>query len=195
MRPAHLTIASLGFLLMLVPGISSRGTSSSRPRVMVFGDVAEINGMLVGIRGELGPASFFRGLHAVEQKGRTLVLNDEGEVQFFPERVTITLLLMGPIAKASERTPSPSFDPQYMENLRFRADWKRGLDLRPVKQFRLLTASASQPPDLGPFFPDFRECWIYEFVLEDGGVPIDDHLVLYITSPDDKRLARLSAHL
>jgi hypothetical protein len=195
MRFARFTFGFLVFLFMLAPEISSGGPEATQRRAMGFGDFAEINGMFVGIRGELGPASFFRGLHAVEQKGRTLVLNAEGEVRFFPERVTITLLLMGPIPKALERTPSPSFDPQYMEDLRFTAEWKRGLDLRPVKQFRVLTASASQPPDLGPFFPDFRDCWIYDFVLEDSAVPIDDHLILYIISPENKRLARLSAHL
>jgi len=136
-------------------------------------------------------------LHSLEQKGRTVVLNNEGEVQFFPERVTVTLLLMllGPIPKALERAPSPSFAPQYMEDLRFRAEWKRGLDLRPVKQFRVLTASVSQPSDLDPLLPGVRECWIYELVVEDSEVPIDDHLILSVISPEDNRLARLSAHL
>jgi hypothetical protein len=97
--------------------------------------------------------------------------------------------------------PLPDFDPQYMEGLRFKAEWKRGLELRSVKQFRLLTASASQPPPQPPQlnllfpFPAFRECWIYEFVVEDSRVPINDHLILSVISPDNKRLARLSAHL
>ena len=196
MRFARLTFGLLTSLFMLAPGISSRGPAPTR-RAMVFGDFAEINGMFAGIRGELGPSRFFKGLHSLEQKGRTVVLNNEGEVQFFPERVTVTLLLMllGPIPKALERAPSPSFAPQYMEDLRFRAEWKRGLDLRPVKQFRVLTASVSQPSDLDPLLPGVRECWIYELVVEDSEVPIDDHLILSVISPEDNRLARLSAHL
>jgi hypothetical protein len=43
--------------------------------------------------------------------------------------------------------------------------------------------------------PGVRECWIYELVVEDSEVPIDDHLILSVISPEDNRLARLSAHL
>jgi hypothetical protein len=78
-----------------------------------------------------------------------------------------------------------------MEELRFRADWKRGLDQRPVKSFTLLTMSTTQPdfePGLG-----IKECWIYEFVVEDTEVPISDHLIFYIVSPENRRLARMSA--
>jgi hypothetical protein len=197
---ARFTAALLAFLFVLAPEIGSRGPAATRRSAMVFRDFAEMDGAFVVIRGGLGPAEFFKGLHSVERKGQTVVLNDEGEVQFFPDRVTITLLFLGPIPKAHEETSLPSFDPQYMKDLQFKAEWKRGVEMRSVKRFSVLTASASQPPqqpqlDLLFPFPVFRECWIYEFVIEDSEVPIDDHLILYVISPDNKRLARLSAHL
>jgi hypothetical protein len=62
-----------------------------------------------------------------------------------------------------------------------------------VKTFRELTASESQPPDLAVSL-NVRQCWIYEFVVEDTDVPLTDHLILCIFSPENRRLARLSAH-
>ena len=50
---------------------------------------------------------------------------------------------------------------QYMEDMKFKAEWKRGVELRPVKAFRELS----------------------------------DHLILTIMSPENKRLARVFAHL
>lgn len=76
---------------------------------------------------------------------------------------------------------SPGLDPQYMETLQCKTEWKRGLDLR-----RVLSASTSQLPNLGPLFLDLQECWIYEFVIEESNVPIDDHLILYIISPSNE---------
>lgn len=197
---ARFTAPLLAFLFVLTPEIGSRGPDPKRPSAMVFRDFADMDGAFVAIHGDLGPAEFFKGLHSVEQKDQTVVLNDEGKVQFFPDRVTITLLFLGPIPKEHDAKPLQSFDPQYMRDLQFKAEWKRGLELRSVKRFRVLAASASQRPQqpkldvLFPF-PAFRECWIYEFVVEDSEVPIDDHLILYVISPDNKRLARLSAHL
>ena len=82
-----------------------------------------------------------------------------------------------------------------MEGMKFRAEWKRGVELRPVKAFRQLTASVTEPPEL----PDapwlVKECWVYEFAIEDSDVPISDHLILNVMSPESKRLWRLSAYL
>jgi hypothetical protein len=82
-----------------------------------------------------------------------------------------------------------------MEDLQFKAEWKRGLELRPVKGFRELTVSVSQPPTRFDILLDLREAWIYEFVVEDSQVPASDHFILCVISPDKKRLARLSAYL
>jgi hypothetical protein len=195
MRLARFTSGCFVLLLMLTAEISSREPAATRLSHMAFGDIVEMDGVFVAIRGELGPASFFRGLRSVERKDRTVVLNGQGEVQFFPDRFTITLFLLGPLAKGHEKTPT-RFDQQYMEDLQFKAEWKRGLDLRLVKRFTLLTASAARNPGFDPLFLSFqRESWIYEFVVEDSDVPIEDHLILYIISPENKRLARLSAHL
>lgn len=161
---------------------------------MGFADYAEIDGNLAVIRGALGPSSFFKNLRSIENEDRTVFLNDAGEVQVFPDRMTVTLMIMGPWPKGRDRINSTGFDAAYMEELKFKAYWKRGVEQRPVKSLRLLTASETQSSDFRPLF-SVKECWIYEFVVEDNEVPVSDHLIFYIISPAGKRLARISAHL
>jgi hypothetical protein len=160
---------------------------------MAFRDVGEINGELAVIAGAVGPSSFFENLRTVDSKDRTVFLNDFGEVLFFPDRMTITLSITGPLPKEHGKGWPSGFDAQYMNELKFKAEWKQGIELRPVKTFRQLTASVAEQPSFG--FPWVRECWIYEFVIEDAEVPISDHLIFFIMSPENKRLARLSAYL
>jgi hypothetical protein len=161
---------------------------------MAFTDYAEMNGGLIVIQGVIGPSSFFENLRSVDSKDGTVFLNEVGEVPFFPDRMTITLFVIGPFAIRQEKPQSTSLDAQYMEDMKFKAEWKRGVEQRPVKAFRELTASATQPPPSWEAV-SLHQCWIYEFVVEDANVPISDHLILYIMSPENKRLARVSAHL
>jgi hypothetical protein len=159
---------------------------------MTFAGTGEINGNLIAVRGTIGPAIFFENLRPVDSKDGTVFRNDVGEVRFFPDRVTVTLFIIGPFPMGDGRARTTGFDAQYMEDMKFKAEWKRGVELRPVKSFRQLTASVTQPPDV--LWP-VKECWIYEFIVEDAEVPISDHLVFYVMSPENKRLARLSAYL
>jgi hypothetical protein len=102
-------------------------------------------------------------------------LNVFGEVLYFPDLMTVTLSIVGPLANEHGKARSSVFDAQYMTELRFKAECKRGIEPRPVKAFRQLTASVTEPPSFAlPL--GIRECWIYEFVVEDTEVPASDHL-------------------
>ncbi len=114
------------FLVAIPESGGSEATASLRRR-MAFANIAAINGNLVMIEGTFGPTDFFENLRSADSKDRTIFLNDAGEVQCFPDRMTITLFIMGPIPKEREKALPTSFDADYMEELRFRADWKRGL--------------------------------------------------------------------
>lgn len=159
---------------------------------MPFGDVGQVDDAFIVIRGALGPSSFFKGLPCVDSAENTVFMNDTGEALTFPDRLTITLLVIGPVPK-NECDQPERLDSEYMLGLRFSATWKRGVKMRPAKAFRELTASESQPPDLAVRL-NVRQCWIYEFVVGDTDVPLTDHLIVCIVSPENKRLARLSAH-
>jgi hypothetical protein len=70
---------------------------------MAFADIAEIKGNLAMIKGTLGPTDFFENLRSADSKDRTVFLNDAGEVQFFPDRMT----LMGDPFPKNARKPFP----------------------------------------------------------------------------------------
>src|SRR5689334_13192660 len=190
----RLAAALLALLLMSTTGAGGPKPNTTQRRGMALRDVGEINGDLAVIAGAIGPSSFFENLRSVDSTDRTVFLNDFGEVVFFPDRMTITLFIIGPVPKEQRKARSSGFDAQYMNELKFKAEWKRGIELRPVKTFRQLTSSVTGPPSFAVPF-GVPECWIYEFVVEDTDVPISDHLIFFIMSPENKRLARLSAHL
>jgi len=187
-------VALLALLLMPIAGVGGPKPNTTWRKGMAFRDVGEINGGLAVIAGTIGPSNFFENLRSVDSKDRTVFLNDFGEVRFFPDRMTVTLSIIGPLPKERGKSWPTGFDAQYMNDLKFKAEWKRGIELRPVKSFRQLTVSVTETPSV--FVPlGVRECWIYEFVIEDTEVPAGDHLVFFIMSPEYKRLARLSAYL
>lgn len=159
---------------------------------MHFADISEVDGAFIVIRGVLGPGSFFKSLQCIDSAENTIFMNDAGEALTFPDRVTITLLIIGPVPQSEFAQPK-RLDAEYMLRLRFSANWKRGVKMRPVKAFRELTASESQPPDFAVPL-NASQCWIFEFAVEDSNVPLTDHLILCIYSPENTRLARLSAH-
>jgi hypothetical protein len=182
--------------LVTLPIVSSRATAPKTTkapcRVAQFADLSEIDGAFMVIRGVLGPGSFFKDLRCLDADGNTVFTNDAGEARTFPDRVTITLFIIGPVPLTEFAQPK-KLNAESMLGLRFSANWKRGVKMRPVKALRELTASESQPPDFAiPL--NVRQCWIYEFAIEDTNVPLTDHLILCIFSPENKRLARLSAH-
>jgi len=188
----RLAAALLALLLMSTTGTGGPKSNTIQRRGMALRDIGEINGDLAVVVGAIGPSSFFEDLRLVDSKDRTVFLNDFGEVVFFPGRMTITLFIVGPIPREHGRTSG--FDAQYMNGLKFKAAWKRGIELRPVGTFQQLTTLVTEPPSFAVSL-GIRECWVYEFVVEDTEVPVSDHLIFSIMSPENKRLARLSAHL
>jgi hypothetical protein len=180
--------------LLLDPGFA--GTREKmQPRAMRFGGSVQLDenlhALLLGI---VGPPEFFRNLHSVDSLRGATFQNEQGQVQFFPERMTITLRILGPVAANGKSLPSRKLNHDLMEGLQFKVQWKRGMKMRSVKEFRLLAVSESNFADLDNFGLPI-DGWTYEMVLEDSEVPVTDHLILYISSQQDKLLARMSAYL
>jgi hypothetical protein len=156
---------------------------------MSFGGTLDIEGDIALVNGAVGPNGFFKNLRSIESAAGKIFVNESGRTQFFPERLTVRVYISGPVPLTEKRRKSPAaLDSHFMKGLKFKAHWKHGMDLRPVKELRLVTASEQ---DISPR----GDRWIYDLVIEDSKVPLDDHLILEISSFDDKRLARLSAYI
>lgn len=193
-------------LVICLVVLSSSTAQTSLPRTvkpvhrtMTFGgSTLEIDGNLALVNGFVGPGTFFQDLRSTETATGRQFLKGTNEVHSFPDRLTLKLFIAGPIPRKDDRNRPTKFNPESMMDLKFDAKWKRGLSLRPVKHLTLLTASESQFQD--PFeriFPWYVpwNVWIYELVVEDSEVPLDDHLVLYVLNSENKSIVRLSAYL
>ena len=192
MFPRQLAVIPIALALISIPVRGDRRSGAPHQRIMALRDIGEIDGKLAVMLGVFGPSEFFRNLRSADFGDQTKLLSDAGEVRFFPDRMTITLSIVGPVPRQLGRIQS-GFDPEYMKELGFSAQWKRGLELRPVRSFRQLTVSVARAATAIPVLG--RESWTYEFVVEDTQVPVSDHLIFYIFSRDGKRLTRLSGYL
>lgn len=192
-RVASLSVI-LAASLIVIPKTGSSKPAATHRRTMAFGGTAEVNDGLVLINGLVGPNEFFYSLHSVDSKDGQVFVDNHGEVRFFPDRLTIRIFLTGPVPTENNRRPM-RLDKQFMAGLKFKADWKRAMDLRSVKELRQLTASETDATNFVGISFIQQEIWTYEFVIEDFEVPLGDHLIFYIMSPEGKPLARLSAYL
>src|SRR5262245_9327852 len=138
-------------LLAIPPFVSTQAASpkaiTAHCRDMQFRDFGEFNGDLVAIHGIVGPG-FFKDLRCVDSADHRIFTDNTGETRTFPDRLTITLFIVGPFSKSEYYLPG-SLDTEYMLGLTFKANGRRGLDLRTVKAFRQLSASESQRKDPG----------------------------------------------
>jgi|SRR5215472_4739977 len=193
-RPTVLFFLLATSLLLLASGLAG-SKEKMQPRAMRFGGSVELDENLRALLlGMVGPPEFFRDLRGVDSLRGSTFENDQGEVRFFPERMTITLRILGPVTGNGKSIPSRKLNHDLMEGLRFKVQWKRGMKMRSVKEFRLLAVSESNFADLDNFGLPV-DGWTYEMVLEDSEVPVTDHLILYISSAENKLLARMSAYL
>ena len=92
-------------VLLTLPILSSRAnipnTTKAHCRLTQFADLSEVNGAFIVIRGVLGPDSFFKNLQCVDWAENTIFMNDAAESLTFPDRVAITLFIIGSVPEVS----------------------------------------------------------------------------------------------
>jgi hypothetical protein len=128
---------------------------------------------------------FFDGLQRHEtpsgdefQKNSRLLTN-------FPEQLTIQLQLSIFVCDADIFTPAPA--PSFVNGIRFKAQWKRGLAMRPVSEFKVQRVAITSEEG------DSRLLFLLK--IRDQDVPLTDHLIISVISPQGKLLSRMSGRL
>jgi hypothetical protein len=85
-----------------------------------------------------------------------------------------------------------------MNSMQLYLYWKRGVELRPVKNVKLEHTSVAPivpyAVELAGQLPERYE-WSYEMTVPSAGVPLTDDLVLILRAPDGKIAARVAARL
>jgi hypothetical protein len=110
---------------------------------------------------------------------------DSGPGSDYPDSVRVNLFAN---VRTSNKIP---FDKRcsgkaeaVMDSLKIKAEWKTGLNTRPVSKMtvRHLSRNEMAPTAL----------WGYELAISSEGVPLTDHLVVSVYGPDSSLIARFS---
>lgn len=128
---------------------------------------------------------FFDGLQRHETPSGDEFRKNSRVVTNFPEQLTVQLQLSISVCDADIYTPAPA--PGFVNGIRFKAQWKRGLAMRPVEQFAIQRVAITSEEG------DSRLLFLLK--IRDKNVPLTDHLIISVISPQGKLLSRMSGRL
>jgi hypothetical protein len=128
---------------------------------------------------------FFDGLQRRETASGDEFLKNSQIIRTFPDQITVQVQTAINICDADIYTAAPV--PSFFNDLRFKAQWKRGLVMRAVSQVtvqRVMFASE-----------DGNNRLMFLLKIRDHDVPLTDHLIISVMSPQGKLLSRMSGKL
>lgn len=133
----------------------------------------------------MAAGDFFDGLQRHETPSGDEFHKNSRLVTNFPEQLTVQLQLSISVCDADIYTPAPA--PSFVSGIRFRAQWKRGLAMRPVTELRVQRVAITSEEG------DSRLLFLLK--IRDQNVPLTDHLIISVISPQGKLLSRMSGRL
>jgi len=158
------------------------------------------NGVCFRISGQMTSQDFFDDLKRVDTEAGTVFRRGKQIVTQFPESVTLSYNIhdeLCPIGMQQIGTRH-YLTQEMMDSLRLSIYWKRGVDLRAVKNIRVLSARVDriQPyaASLAEELPRRYE-WSYELSVPSAGVSLSDGLSFIFRTPDGRIAARVAARL
>ena len=128
---------------------------------------------------------FFKGLERIDTPEGSVFRRNSQVIENFPNYLVVEINIRIEQCDADLYTPAPS--PAFVKGMHFRAQWKRGLYLRPVAG--VLIEGKPVHLDEG----DNRMLFVMK--LHDRDVPLTDHLIISVISAQGKLLSRMSARL
>jgi hypothetical protein len=144
------------------------------------------------VDGHLTSGNFFDDLKRTDVRGRFEFTKRGVEVSDYPESVTSEIRLIGsPCLSALSNGPASVFGGQAYA-LTFQVQWKSGMQLRPAA---LASTTAKCDGFSSVVLPggDTVPTIVCQLTVDSRGVPLADHLIVSVFSPDGTRLTRLSA--
>jgi hypothetical protein len=175
----------------LLPVRSSRALQEAPPRVVEYTERVPMStgevrrgDVCATFYPELESNEFFRGLQRTEtDDGRTFRKYSQ-LVTTYPPQLRIQIDVRISICDADVYTPAPI--PDFLKTLHFKVQWKKAMYLRPVGSF----AVENVPLNLEQ--SENRRLLVVQ-IHDSNNVPLTDHLILTILSPDGKILSRMAA--
>ena len=198
--PSKIKMAVSGFLSFLVVtlfllmpfGASGEAPLQAPAQTVEYKEVVPLSSgqvrdrdVCVNFSPAMTSGEFFDGLQRHETPSGDEFRKNSRVVTNFPEQLTVQLQLSISVCDADIYTPAPA--PGFVNGIRFKAQWKRGLAMRPVEQFAIQRVAI--PSEEG----DSRLLFLLK--IRDKNVPLTDHLIISVISPQGKLLSRMSGRL
>lgn len=190
--PRFFGIAAASLLPLIPFGAFGAPFFQTLPQIMEYKEVVPLSSGQVrdgNVCVNFGPvmtsADFFDGLQRRETPSGDEFRKNSQVVKNFPEQITVQVQTSISVCDADIYTPAPA--PGFVGGIRFKAQWKRALTMRPVAQ--LTVQRVAIPSEEG----DNRLLFLLK--IRDNGVPLTDHLIISVISPQGKLLSRMSGRL
>jgi len=158
------------------------------------------NGVCFRVRGQMTSKDFFDDLKRVDTEDGTVFRRGNESVSQFPDSVDVSFSIHDQLCPAGvQQIGSRTYmTEEMMKNLSLSVYWKRGVDLHPAKNIKVLSARMDQ---LHPYAASLaaelprRYEWSYQLAVPTAGVLLSDSLCFVFRTPDGRIAARVAARL
>ena len=175
----------------LLPVRSSRALQEAPPRVVEYTERVPMStgevrrgDVCATFYPELESNEFFRGLQRTETDDGRTFRKYSRLVTTYPPQLRIQIDVRISICDADVYTPAPI--PDFLKTLHFKVQWKKAMYLRPVGSFVVENVPLNLEQS------ENRRLLVVQ-IHDSNNVPLTDHLILTILSPDGKILSRMAA--
>lgn len=152
------------------------------------------------LAGRMISKDFFDDLKRVDDDDGTRFLRGKESITEFPDRVKLMFVIRDHPCPSQlhDITGRVYLTREMMSKLRLSLFWKRGVELRPVEDFKVSFFDVKPIPpyatELAAELPE-RLQWSYELDIGSADVPLTDGLVLVFRREDGRIAARVAARL
>jgi hypothetical protein len=152
------------------------------------------------LAGRVVAKDFFEDLKRVDDDQGTQFLRGKQAVTDYPELIKLIFIIRDlPCSAELKSAPHRQYiTREMMSKLKLSLFWKRGVDLRPVEDFKVVFARVKPVApfawELAKELPEKLE-WAYEIDIPSAGIPLTDGLVLIFRHEDGRIAARVAARL
>lgn len=155
------------------------------------------------INGRVSAPEFFDHLKRIDTEEGTIFRRGSETVTHFPDFVVLSFVVRDFYdrtcpPKAENGDSSTYLTRAMMSSLDLYLYWKRGVELRPIRDVEKRYFSVEPvKPYAEPPPPDLPEKlqWTYQYIVPSAGVPLTDSLVLVLRTADGHLAARAAARL
>jgi len=152
------------------------------------------------LAGRMVAKDFFDDLRRVDDDDGTVFLRGKEPISEFPDRVKLKFFIRDHPCPSQlhDVTGRVYLTREMMSKLRLSLFWKRGVELRPVEDFKVSFFNVKPilpyATELAAELPE-RLQWSYELDIGSADVPLTDGLVLIFRREDGRIAARVAARL